>query len=164
MVLKKNLIQGGWSYGNGDDQYDNESLGSTITAVKTEKLVKNSMKNKKNEYDEKMCSRQEDKHTIEQEQEWTTVEANSNHKPKSKTNRSTTIDSIISSIDIEFNIDTNGTIIISTSAIEQTTTKIKIVRTQKKKQIRIARTRQITTTTTIATETTTTLEVATKQE
>ena len=61
MVIKSTLVQCGWSYGNGDDQYDNESLGSTETAVVLEKSVKNSMKNKKNKYDNKMCSRQEDK-------------------------------------------------------------------------------------------------------
>jgi hypothetical protein len=33
MVFKTNTIQCGWSYGNDDDQYDNESLGSTKTAV-----------------------------------------------------------------------------------------------------------------------------------
>jgi hypothetical protein len=70
--------------------------------------MENSSRNKKNEYDVKMCSRQEDKHT--NDQGWTTIDTNSNRKPKSKTNNNTTIDSIISSIDVEFNIDTNGTL------------------------------------------------------
>jgi hypothetical protein len=98
MVIKSIFIHSGWSYGNGDHQYDNKSLGSTETAVNLEKSVKNSMKNKKNEYDEKMCSRQEDKHT--KDQGWTTTDTNKNRKPKSKTNNNTTIDSIISSIDV----------------------------------------------------------------
>jgi hypothetical protein len=107
MVIKETILHSGWSYGNGDDQYDNESLGSTRTVVKKKKLVENSTSNKKNEYDEKMCSRQDDKHT--NEQGWTTIEANK-RKPKSKTSNNITLDSIISTIDIEFNIDTNGTL------------------------------------------------------
>jgi hypothetical protein len=70
--------------------------------------MENSSRNKKNEYDVKMCSRQEDKHT--NDQGWTTIDTNSNCKPKSKTNNNTTFVSIISSIDVEFNIDTNGTL------------------------------------------------------
>jgi superfamily II DNA helicase RecQ len=108
MVIKATVLHSGWSYGNGDDQYDNVSLGSTKTAVNLEKSVENSKKNKKNEYDEKMCRRQEDKHT--KDQGWTTIDTNRNCKPKSKTNSKTIIDSIISSIDVELNIDTNGTL------------------------------------------------------
>jgi hypothetical protein len=66
------------------------------------------MKNKKNESDKKMCSRQEDKHT--NDQEWTTIDANSKRKPKAKTSNTTAIDSIISTINTEFNIDINGTL------------------------------------------------------
>jgi hypothetical protein len=40
----------------------------------------------------------------------TTIDANSKSKPKSTNSELKTIDSIISSIDIEFNIDTNGTL------------------------------------------------------
>jgi hypothetical protein len=108
MVFKATLIHCRWSYGKGDDQYDSESIGSTKNAVNLEKSVKKLKKNKKNEYDEKMCSRQEAKHT--NDQGWTTIDANSKHKPKSTNSKHTTINSIISSIDIEFNIDTNGTL------------------------------------------------------
>jgi hypothetical protein len=113
MVFKTTLIHCGWSYGKGDDQYDNESIGSTKNAVNLEKSVKNSKKNKKNEHDKKMCSsRQEAKHT--NDQGWTTIDANSKRKPKSTNSEHTTINSTISSIDIEFNIefniDTNGTL------------------------------------------------------
>jgi hypothetical protein len=101
------LLHSGWSYGKGDDQYGNESIGSTRTVFNLEKLVENSSRNKKNEYDEKMCSRQEGKHT--DEQGWTTIEAKK-RKPNSKTSNKTTIDSIISTINIEFNIDKNGTL------------------------------------------------------
>jgi hypothetical protein len=66
MVIKPTFVQFGWSYGNGDDQYDNESLGSTETAVVWEKSVESSMKNKKNKHDDKKYSRQEDKHTNDQ--------------------------------------------------------------------------------------------------
>jgi hypothetical protein len=31
MVIKATVIHSGWSYGKGDDQYDNESLCSTET-------------------------------------------------------------------------------------------------------------------------------------
>jgi hypothetical protein len=57
-----------------------------------------------------MCSRQEDKQQHTNDQGWTTIETKSKRKPKSKTSRSTIIDSIISTIDIEFNIDKNGTL------------------------------------------------------
>jgi hypothetical protein len=63
MVIKLTFVHSGWSYGKGDDQYDNESIGSTRTANKLKKSMENSSRNKKNEYDVKMCSRQEDKHT-----------------------------------------------------------------------------------------------------
>jgi hypothetical protein len=66
------------------------------------------MKNSQNEYDKKMCSKQEDKHT--NEQGWTTIDVNGKRKRKCTTGRNTTIDSIISTIDIESNIDTNGTL------------------------------------------------------
>jgi hypothetical protein len=107
MVFKTTLIPCGWSYGNGDDQYDNESLGSTINVINLKKSVENLMNNKKNEYDETMCSRQDGKHT--DEQGWTTIDANK-PKPKSKTSNKITIDSIISTTDIEFSIDKNGTL------------------------------------------------------
>jgi hypothetical protein len=61
MVIKTTFVHTGWSYGKGDDQYDNESLGSTETAVNLEKSLEISMRNKKNEHDVRMCSRQEDK-------------------------------------------------------------------------------------------------------
>jgi hypothetical protein len=107
MVIKSTFVHSGWSYGKGDDQYDNESIGSTRTVLNLEKLMENSSRNKKNEYDEKMCSKQESKHT--NEQGWTTIEAKK-RKPKSKTSNKATIDSIISTIDIEFNIDKKGTL------------------------------------------------------
>jgi hypothetical protein len=111
MVIKSIFVHSGWSYGEGDDQYDNESLGSTRKVFTLKKSMENSSRNKKNEYDAKMCSRQEEeeeKHT--KDQGWTTIDTNSNRKPKSRTNNNTTIDSIISSIDVEFNIDKNGTL------------------------------------------------------
>jgi hypothetical protein len=107
MVFKTTLIHCGWSYGNGDDQYDNESLGSTKNVVNLKKFVENPLNNKKNEHDEKMCSKQEGKHT--NEQGWTTIEANK-RKPKSKISNKITIDSIISTINIECNIDPNGSL------------------------------------------------------
>jgi hypothetical protein len=56
-----------------------------------------------------MCSRrQEEQHT--NDQGWTIIDTNSKRRPKSKTSNKTTIDSIISTIDVEFNIDTNGTL------------------------------------------------------
>jgi hypothetical protein len=48
MVIKETILHSGWSYGNGDDQYDNESLGSTGTVFISEKLMENSSSNKKN--------------------------------------------------------------------------------------------------------------------
>jgi hypothetical protein len=70
MVIKSTFVHSGWSYGKGDDQYDNESLGSTRKVLTLKKLTENSSRNKKNEYDAKMCSRQEEeeeeKHTKDQ--------------------------------------------------------------------------------------------------
>jgi hypothetical protein len=105
MVTKPTFVHSGWSYGKGDDQYDNESIGSTETVVKLEKSMENLSSNKKNEYDVKMCSRQEDKQQHTNDQGWTAIETNSKRKPKSKNSRGTSIDSIISSINIDFNID-----------------------------------------------------------
>jgi hypothetical protein len=112
MVIKATVTHSGWSYGNGDDQYDNESLGSTKTAVKLEKSMENSCRNKKNGYEVKMCSKQDDKSKNKNtnDQGWTKIDKTSKRKLNSTNNRSTTIDSIISSIDIELNIDMNGTL------------------------------------------------------
>jgi hypothetical protein len=66
-------------------------------------------RSKENEYDKKMCSKQQEKqHTTDQG--WTRIDKKSKHKPNSKNNNNTNIDSIISSIDIELNIDKNGTL------------------------------------------------------
>jgi hypothetical protein len=109
MVIKSTFVHTGWSYGKGDDQYDNESIGSTETAVKLEKLMENLSCNNQNEIAEIMCSKQHDKqHTTDQG--WTTIDKKNKRKPNSKNNKNTNIDSIISSIDIEFNIDKNGTL------------------------------------------------------
>jgi hypothetical protein len=110
MVIKLTFVHSGWSYGKGDDQYDNDSIGSTETVVKLKKSVENSSSNKKSEYDGKMCSRQEDKQQHTNNQGWTTIETNSKRKSKSKNSRSASIGSIISYIDIDFNIDENGTL------------------------------------------------------
>jgi hypothetical protein len=88
LVIKATVTHSGWSYGNGDDQYDNESLCSTETAKNLEKKEENSMKNKKNEYEDKMCSRQEDlQHT--NNQEWTAIDKKSKRKPNSRNNKNT---------------------------------------------------------------------------
>jgi hypothetical protein len=109
MIIKATVIHSGWSYGKGDDQFDNDSLCSTETAENLEKKEENSMKNKKNEYKDKMCSRQEElQHT--NDQEWTTIDKKSKRKPNSRSNKNTNIDSINSYIGIEFNIDKNGTL------------------------------------------------------
>jgi hypothetical protein len=108
MVIKTPIIQCGWSYGNGDDQYDNESVGSTKPAINPEKKARKLKKHSQNEKPKKMCNKQYDKHT--NDQGWTTIEAKDKRKPKLTISKHTIIDSIISSIDIEFNIDKNGTL------------------------------------------------------
>jgi hypothetical protein len=102
MVIKDNLLHTGWSYGNGDDQYDNDSIGSTKTAVETKKLMEISRKNKKNEQEKLMGINNNS--TNNDEQGWTTIDVNgkSNRKPKSKTNRQSSIDSIITTINVDF--------------------------------------------------------------
>jgi hypothetical protein len=74
--------------------------------------MENSCGNKKNEYEVKMCSRQDNKNKNKNtnDQGWTTINKKSKRNPNSTNNKSTTIDSIISSIGIEFNIDMNGTL------------------------------------------------------
>jgi hypothetical protein len=47
MVIKDTLLHSGWSYGNGDDQYDNESIGSTKDVFSLKKSIEISKKNKK---------------------------------------------------------------------------------------------------------------------
>jgi hypothetical protein len=106
MVIKATLIHSGWSYGNGDDQYDNESIGSTRTVQKLEKSMENSSRNKKSELVRIMCTNNTDKHT--DEEGWTTIDVNSSRKPKTKNNKQTLLESIISTINIETNNDKNG--------------------------------------------------------
>jgi hypothetical protein len=76
MVIKETILHSGWSYGNGDDQYDNESLGSTRTVFISEKLMENSSSSKKNGKIELIGSRNKDKHT--EEYGWTKIGINSN--------------------------------------------------------------------------------------
>jgi hypothetical protein len=108
MVIKDNLLHTGWSYGNGDDQYDNESIGSTKTAVELKKSMENTRKNKKNEQEKLMGNNNSSIYT--NEQGWTTIEvnSNSNRKPKSKISKQSSVDSIISTINVDFNILRKG--------------------------------------------------------
>jgi hypothetical protein len=98
MVIKETILHSGWSYGNGDDQYDNESLGSTRTVFISEKLMENSSSNNKNQKIELIGSRNKDKHT--EEYGWTKIGINSNRKPKTKNETPTPIDSVIATINI----------------------------------------------------------------
>jgi hypothetical protein len=86
MVIKTTILHSGWSYGNGDDHYNNDSIGSTRTVNNLEKLMENSSRNKKNEPVEIMCSRiKKEKHTQHSDEHgWTKINANSSHKPKRK--------------------------------------------------------------------------------
>jgi hypothetical protein len=102
MVVKTTLPQSGWSYSNGDDQYDNLSIGSTIDTINLEKLARNLKKNNQNSTQKMICINFNGQHT--DDQGWTRMDSNSNRKPKAKTNKHPTIDSIISSIDIGFKI------------------------------------------------------------
>jgi hypothetical protein len=101
MVIKSTFVHSGWSYGKGDDQYDNESIGSTRTVVYLEKLMENSSRNKKNGTVGIMCSRNNDKHKHTNEEGWTTVDAQSNRKPKTTNNKQALFESIISTINMD---------------------------------------------------------------
>ena len=105
MVFKTPTSQYGRHYGKDNDQYDDESIGSTKTATNSVKFVEKSTEKGKIEGNKKMCSKQQEENN---EKEWTTIEANSKRKPKSNSNKNTTMDTIISSIDVDFNIDKNG--------------------------------------------------------
>jgi hypothetical protein len=106
MVIKTTFVHSGWTYGKGDDQYDNESLGSTRKVLTLKKSKKNSSRNKKNEQVEIMCSRNKEEHT--NEHGWTTIDNNSIRKPKKTTSKQTSIVSIISTSDIETKTNKNG--------------------------------------------------------
>jgi hypothetical protein len=100
MVIKDNLLHTGWSYGNGDDQYDNESIGSTKNVFEIKKSMENSRRNEQNDQNGQVCSNNNKYHD---EQGWTTIEANSSRKPKSETSNQIAIDSIITTINVDFN-------------------------------------------------------------
>jgi hypothetical protein len=72
--------------------------------------MENSSRNKKNEPVEIMCSRiKEEKHTKHtNEHGWTTINANSSRKPKRKNSQQTSIESIISTINIDTKNDKKG--------------------------------------------------------
>jgi hypothetical protein len=101
MVIKDTLLHSGWSYGNGDDQYDNESVGSTKNVFETEKSAGKSTKNRQNKNEGKMCSSNNKEHT--DDQGWTTISADSNRKPKTMTINQSYIDSIIATINVDVN-------------------------------------------------------------
>jgi hypothetical protein len=119
MVIKANLLHSGWSYGNGDDQYDNESLGSTRKVFTLKKSTKNLSRNRKNEQVGIMCSRNKEEHT--DEHGWTTIDSNSSCKPKKRNSKQTQIKSIISTIDIETKTNKKGA---PEKQIDSTTRKI----------------------------------------
>jgi hypothetical protein len=106
MVIKTTLVHSGWSYGKGDDQYDNESLGSTRKVLTLKKLMENSSRNRKNEQVGIMCSKNKEEHT--DEHGWTTIDNNNSRRPKKTTSKQTSIESIISTIDIETKTNKNG--------------------------------------------------------
>jgi hypothetical protein len=107
MVIKDTLLHSGWSYGNGDDQYDNESIGSTIDVFSLKKSIEIPKKNKKNENKKKMYSNKDRKEHTD-EQGWTTIEANSNRKAKSEISNHSSIDSIIATINVDINQFSKG--------------------------------------------------------
>jgi hypothetical protein len=101
MVIKDTILHSGWSYGNGDDQYDNESVGSTKNAIETEKFAGKTKENRRNKHEGKMCSSNNKEQT--DELGWTTVSADSNRKPKTKNINQSYIDSIIATINVDIN-------------------------------------------------------------
>jgi hypothetical protein len=104
MIVKTNLLHPGWSCGNGNDQYDNESIGSTKSVFSLERLVENSKKKEKNDKEIFISSSYNDNG----KQGCTAIEANGSRKTKTKNREQTIIDSIISSINIELKIVKNG--------------------------------------------------------
>jgi hypothetical protein len=101
MVIKDTLLHSGWSYGNGDDQYDNESLGSTEDVFKIEKSIENPRRKQKNDQEKMIYSKHNRAHT--DEQGWTTIETNSGRKPKAENSNQSSIDSIIATINVDIN-------------------------------------------------------------
>ena len=101
MVIKDTFLHSGWSYGNGDDQYDNESVGSTKKVTETEKFAGKSKENRQNKNEGKMCSSNNKEHT--DDQGWTTISADSKRKPKTMTINQSYIDSIIATINVDVN-------------------------------------------------------------
>jgi hypothetical protein len=106
MVIKTTFVRSGCSYSKGDDQYDNESLGSTRKVLTLKKSKKNLSRNKKNEQVGIMCSRNKEEHT--DEHGWATIDNNSSRKPKKMISKQTSIESIISTINIETKTNKNG--------------------------------------------------------
>jgi hypothetical protein len=106
MVIKETILHSGWSYGNGDDQYDNESVGSTRTVFRLKKSMENSSRNKKNGQNELIGSRNNDEHT--DENGWTKIGIKSNRKPKTKNAKQTSIDSVITTINVDPEIVQKG--------------------------------------------------------
>jgi hypothetical protein len=106
MIISTRYLHPGWSHGKVDEQYDNESLGSTKDGFKSGKSAKNSKKKEKNDQEKIIGSRDNGEHT--DEQGGTTIEAYGSRKPKTNNREQTFIDSIISSINIETTIVTNG--------------------------------------------------------
>ena len=99
MITKPVLIHHGWSHTNGEDMYDNISIGSTKEARSGDKLDQKSMKLKKNSENGIIGISGTDTDT--DVQGWTTIKANGRRKPKTTTMERPIIDSIITTIDVE---------------------------------------------------------------
>ena len=101
MITKPLLIRQGWSHTNGEDMYDNVSIGSTKEAQSGGKLDQKPMKLKENSENGIIGSSDNGKMTDTDEQGWTKIKTNGSRKPKMKNNEQPIIDSIITTIDIE---------------------------------------------------------------
>ena len=102
MITKPVLIHHGWSHTNGEDMYDNISIGSTKETENGKNLVQKSLKMKENTQDGMIGSKNNGKMTNnDDEQGWTTIEANGRRKPKTTTMERPIIDSIITTINVE---------------------------------------------------------------
>ena len=110
MITKPLLIHQGWSHTNGEDMYDNVSIGSTKEAQRGGKLDQKPMKMKENSENGIIGSSDNGKMTdTDDEQGWTKIKTNGSRKPKMKNNEQPIIDSIITTIDIKTKKVKNGT-------------------------------------------------------
>ena len=110
MITKMTILHQGWSHDNGEDKYDNVSIGSTKATETGKNLDQKSRKTKEKTQNGIIGSSDNVEMTDNDEHGWTKIKTNGSRKPKMKSTEQPIIDSIIATINVETKTVKNGSL------------------------------------------------------